>query len=135
MQIKNKLNNLIVSTFLLLFVNKIMFTKCLFSAPKVLFFAKWVLFLLKMWFFSLEEYFFKVLFLPKSTTIPAYDITNASTYGRNQPLSDKLAGEHTGQGLPYLGFQVSAVNLFGMHLFHKSPLSTKYSPYQITTHS
>ena len=38
MQIKNKLNNLIVSTFSLLFVNKIMFTKCFFSAPKVLFF-------------------------------------------------------------------------------------------------
>ena len=35
MQIKNKLNNLIVSTLLLLFVNKIVFTKCFFSAPIV----------------------------------------------------------------------------------------------------
>ena len=39
---------LIVGTFLLLFVNKIMFTKCFYSAPKVLFvFAKWVLFFAK----------------------------------------------------------------------------------------
>ena len=83
-------------TFLLLFVDKIMFTKCFFSAPKVLFFfffffffffAKWVLFfffffffffflqngcffLLKMCFFSLEGHLFLVLFLPKSTMIP-----------------------------------------------------------------
>ena len=63
MQIKNKLNNLIVSTFLLLFVNKIMFTKCFFSAPKVLFcemgafFAKNVLFFLgRVLFFAKVHY-------------------------------------------------------------------------------
>ena len=51
MQIKNKLNNLIVSTFLLLFVNKIMFTKCFFSAPKGLFVCEiGAFFLLKMCF-------------------------------------------------------------------------------------
>ena len=33
-QIKNKLNNLIVSTFLLLFVNKIMFTKCFLCSKR-----------------------------------------------------------------------------------------------------
>ena len=59
MQIKNKLNNLIVSTFLLLFVNKIMFTKCFFLLQKGFLFVKWVLFLLKMCFFFLG----RVLFL------------------------------------------------------------------------
>ena len=39
-QIKNKLSNLIVSTFLLLFVNKIMFTKCFFLLQKGFLFAK-----------------------------------------------------------------------------------------------
>ena len=62
MQIKNKLNNLIVSTFLLLFVNKIMFTKCFFLLQKGFLFVKWVLFL---------SAFFK-FFLPKSTTTPEY---------------------------------------------------------------
>ena len=54
-------------TSLLLFVNKIMFTKCFFSAPKVpfppppmgIFFAK------NMLFFSLEGHFFLVLFFAK----------------------------------------------------------------------
>ena len=41
-QIKNKLNNLIVSTFLLLYVNKIMFTKCFFLLQKGFLFVKWV---------------------------------------------------------------------------------------------
>ena len=69
-QIKNKLNNLIVSTFLLFFVNKIMFTKCFFLLQKGFLFVKWVLFLLKMCFFPWKGAFFKCFFLPKSTTIP-----------------------------------------------------------------
>ena len=68
MQIKNKLSNLILSTFLLLFVNKKMFTKCFFSAPKVLFFffAKWVLFFFffakNVLFFPWKGAFFKCFF-------------------------------------------------------------------------
>ena len=66
MQIKNKLNNLIVSTFLLLFVNKIMFTKYFFLLQKGFLFAKWVLFLAKnVLFFPLEGCFFKVFFFAK----------------------------------------------------------------------
>ena len=44
----------------------------LFSAPKVLFFflQKGCFFLLEMCFFFLGRVLFKVLFLPKSTTIP-----------------------------------------------------------------
>ena len=46
---------------------------------------------------------------------------------RSHPLSDQLPGEHTGQGLLYLGFPVGAVNLFGMHIFHQSLSSARYS--------
>ena len=49
---------------------------------------------------------------------------------RSHPLSDQLPWEHTGQGLPYLGFPVSAMNLFRMHIFHQSPSFTRYSFYQ-----
>ena len=45
------------------------------------------------------------------------------------PLSDQLPGEHTGQGLQYLGFPVSVMNLLGMHIFHLSPSSARYSFY------
>ena len=48
---------------------------------------------------------------------------------RSHLLSDQLPGELTGQGLPYLGFPVSAMNLFGMHIFHQLPSSTRYSFY------
>ena len=70
MQIKNKLNNLIVSTFLLLFVNKIIITKCFFLLQKCFSFAKWVLLLLKMCFYflgrvpSLSTFFAKVHYNP-----------------------------------------------------------------------
>ena len=59
-------------SFLLLFVNKIMFTKCFFSAPKVLFVCKMGAFLLKMCFFPLGRVLFlsAFFFLPMSTTIP-----------------------------------------------------------------
>ena len=39
------------------------------------------------------------------------------------PLSDQLPGEHTGQGLPYLGFLVGSMSLFGMYIFHQSTSS------------
>ena len=50
----------------------------------------------------------------------------------SHPLSDQLPGEHTRQRLPYLGFPVSAMNLFGMHIFCQSPSSARYSFYQPT---
>ena len=63
MQIKNKQNNLIVSTFLLLFVNKIMFMKCFFLLQKCFLFAKWVLFFAKnVGFFPWKGAFFKCFF-------------------------------------------------------------------------
>ena len=66
MQIKNKLNNLIVSTFLLLFVNKIMLVyEVLFFCSKSAFFVKWVLFLLKMCFFFLGRVLFLSAFFAK----------------------------------------------------------------------
>ena len=66
MQIKNKLNNLIVSTFLLLFVNKIMFTKCFFLLQKGFLFVKWVLFFAKnVLFISLVGCFFFSAFFAK----------------------------------------------------------------------
>ena len=46
---------------------------------------------------------------------------------RSHPLSDQLPGEHTGQGVLYLGFPVSAMNLFGMHIFCKLQSSARYS--------
>ena len=46
------------SPSLLLFVNKIMFTKCFFLLQKCFLFVKWVLFMLKMCFISLEGCFF-----------------------------------------------------------------------------
>ena len=62
-QIKNKLNNLIVSSFLLIFVNKIMFTKCFFLLQKCFLFVKWVLFLPKIWgFFPWKGAFLKCFF-------------------------------------------------------------------------
>ena len=48
-------------------------------------------------------------------------------YRWSHPLSDQPPGEHTGQGLPYLCFTVSAINLFGMHIFCQLPSSTRYS--------
>ena len=33
---------------------------------------------------------------------------------RSHPLSDQLPKDHTGQELPYLGFPIDAVNLFGI---------------------
>ena len=70
-QIKNKLNNLIVSTFLLLFVNKIMFTKCFFSASKVVFFCEMGAFFAKnVLFFLGRVLLFKCFCLHKSTMIP-----------------------------------------------------------------
>ena len=54
MKCLKKGKGLIVSTFLLLFVNKIMFTKYFFLLQKCFLFTEWVLFLLKMCFFSLE---------------------------------------------------------------------------------
>ena len=62
---------LIVSTFLLLFVNKIMFPKCFFPAPKVLFVCEMGAFFAKnVLFFPWKGAFLKCFFLPKSTTIP-----------------------------------------------------------------
>ena len=56
---------LIVSTFLLLFVNKITLLSVFFSAPKVLLFVKWVLFFAKnVLFFPWKGAFFKYFFLP-----------------------------------------------------------------------
>ena len=49
---------------------------------------------------------------------------------RSHPLSDQFPGEYTGQRLPHLGFPVSAMNLFGMYIFHQSPSSARYSFYQ-----
>ena len=49
---------------------------------------------------------------------------------RSHPLSDHLPWEHRGQGLPYLSFPIHAMNLFGMHIFHQSPSSARYSFYQ-----
>ena len=62
MQIKNKLKNLIVSTFLLLFVNKIMFTKCFFLLQKCFFFAKWGFFAKNVLFFLGRALFLSVFF-------------------------------------------------------------------------
>ena len=58
MQIKNKLNNLIVSTFLLLFVNKIMFTKCFFLLQKCSFCEMGVFFAKNVLFFPWKGAFF-----------------------------------------------------------------------------
>ena len=64
---ENKLNNLIVSTFLLHFVNIIMFTKCFFLLRKCFFFvAKLAFFFAKnVLFFSLEGHFFQCFFFAK----------------------------------------------------------------------
>ena len=79
MQIKNKLNNSIVCTFLLLFVNKIMFTKYFFSAPKVLlFFGKRSAFFARnALLFPWKGAFLKCFFLPKSTTIPVSQVSGS----------------------------------------------------------
>ena len=66
MQIKNKQNNVIASTFLLLFVNKIMFTKCFFSAPKVLFVCEMGAFFAKICaFFPWKSAFLSAFFFAK----------------------------------------------------------------------
>ena len=51
---------------------------------------------------------------------------------RSHPLSDQLPGEHTGHLAAISCFPVSAMNLFGMHIFLQSPSSARYSFYQPT---
>ena len=56
----------------MLFVNKIMFSKCFFSAPKVFFVCEMGAFFAKnVLFFPWKGAFFECFFLPKSTTVPA----------------------------------------------------------------
>ena len=58
---------------LLLFVNKIMFTKCFFLLQKYFLFTKWVLFLLKVCFFlPWKGAFFKCFFFAKVHYDPCY---------------------------------------------------------------
>ena len=64
MQIKKKLNKLIVSTFLLLFVNEIMSTKCFFCSKSAFCLLNGC-FLLKMSFFFLGRVLFLSAFLAK----------------------------------------------------------------------
>ena len=95
MQIKNKLNNLIVNTFLLLFVNKIMFTKC-FSLLQKCFFCKMGAFLLKMcFFFPWKGALFKCFFCQS----PLRSLSEGGKWarGENGPPSTTLdqTGHHT----------------------------------------
>ena len=49
---------------------------------------------------------------------------------RSHPLSDQLPGEHTGHLAAMSWFPSWCKNLFGMHIFHQSPSSARYSLYR-----